>query len=183
MRVLVLHGFGQSGEVMRRKFANAKLLRDVTLLFPDGPFEVEGGRAWFHFNPHVAGTSGANLLRSDVEWPNIEVSLAQLREIGAVDAIVGFSQGAMLARYVARELACGKVCFVSGCCIAEPAGVVGVDSAVTLHCYGERDDLVTPAQSLELAERYTNAQVFSHAAGHVVPSTAPFRNALREFLG
>jgi len=195
MRVLVLHGFAQTGEIARKKCKRLFRGLDVEVFYPDGPVEVtqpespeltvKTGRAWFYLNPLTPGSSGEYFKRATTTWFEVERSLALLRELGHVDLVIGFSQGAMLARYAARELACSKICFISGVRTPEPENLAALGSTAhvsTLHCYGERDTMVLPAESLELASSYETARVFVHSAGHVIPTKSAFKQELCRLL-
>lgn len=195
MRILVLHGFGQSGEVVRRKCK--KLLRGLgaEVLCPDGPLSIahpprvgeetpEPGHAWFYLNPETPNHSGEYLQRASTEWFEVDRALELLRALAPVDVIVGFSQGAMMARYAARELGCTKICYISGAARPLATNLAPLSDAHvdTLHCYGESDQVVSREESLELAALYPNATVFVHSSGHVIPSSSAFRHAFRRFL-
>ena len=127
-----------------------------------------------------------------MEYDGFDDSLAFLAEAwqreGPFDGIFGFSQGAMLAAVFVmhpnyRELIASAkfACIVSGTPPRDPkfAEVLSEMELPSFHVYGEADEIVPGARSLELAEFFPARVVHSHPGGHALPSTAA--KALREF--
>ena len=111
----------------------------------------------------------------------------QLRNLGEFDIVVGFSQGAHLARYVAPLVKAKRIVFISGFLNPQPSNACILESSSssslpTLHIYGTNDTFITPEMSNLLVQQYSNATVVTHDHGHVVPGTAYIRNAIREFI-
>ncbi|XP_058019890.1 esterase OVCA2 [Ahaetulla prasina] len=194
LRLLCLHGYGQNAERFRaRTGALRKALRGrARLLYLDAPHRLpaeeqpgpEGGggggpRGWW---PEAAAR------------PEPEAALravaAALAELGPVDGLLGFSQGAALAGLLCalRERGDGRfpfgfVLLVAGFPVAEAAGAAaGALRVPSLHVFGRDDRVIPAAESRALAERFARPALLAHDGGHFVPAAAAQRAAYLGFL-
>jgi predicted esterase len=156
------------------------------------PVTEKAGRAWFYYNKENPSDYTSFMSRKTTEFIGLEDTLLQLRNLGEFDIVVGFSQGAHLARYVAPLVKAKRIVFISGflnpqpsnACILESSSSSSLSSSSlpTLHIYGTNDTFITPEMSNLLVQQYSNATVVTHDHGHVVPGTAYIRNEIREFI-
>ena len=195
LKVLALHGYAQTGAVLRDRSGGfrkplRKSLFDVS--FPDAPFGCTASgedereadadtsrRAWWR------GHSG---LETYIGWPESRQALLSLwdRE-GGFDGVLGFSQGAGAAAMICAEMRPRFGIFVSGFVPrdeeAARALLAGVDGAVhSLHILGLQDELVVAERSRALSDCFASATIVEHQGGHYIPSNAAMRAELAGFL-
>ena len=192
LKVLCLHGYGQTGAVLRDRsggFRKPLKKSRFEMTYPDGPYgctaagedeaEAEADaarRAWWR------GNSG----QYD-GWSETRASLKALCEREQYDGILGFSQGAAAAAMLCAELRPRFGIFVSGfvprdeVAAAELYAGVG-DDVATLHVYGESDELVVAERSRALVDLFADATVAEHPGGHMIPSGPLVRESVVEFL-
>lgn len=109
---------------------------------------------------------------------------------GGYDAILGFSQGAILAAALCtRLLEKGQpprfAIFLSGFGKPKPAGFTFPESPMpipSLHMWGDADEHIPSWTSKVLAERFDNPQVHAHAGHHIVPQKAADVNIILSFI-
>ncbi|PWN22993.1 FSH1-domain-containing protein [Microstroma glucosiphilum] len=129
----------------------------------------------------------------------------EIAKMGGIDGVVGFSQGACLAAIIAAafenpsllpdlKIPEGhpplKFCIaISGFRSRDPnhqALFEGKDgkgiSTPVLSILGRSDQIVTEDRSQTLLDCCQKSRVEWHPGGHVVPSQAPWRNFMRDFL-
>ncbi|ORX57405.1 hypothetical protein DM01DRAFT_1334031 [Hesseltinella vesiculosa] len=149
-------------------------------------------------------------LPSDGEqFEGLDESMTLLKKVlieqGPFDGVFGFSQGAALAsmltammddrslapEYIPEDFAhpTFRFAMVSASFIAENKPLarrlfLGDKSISTpsLHMIGEKDTLIVPERMEKLAGAFDQPQLLVHAGGHVVPSNAPSRNTIMEFV-
>lgn len=114
--------------------------------------------------------------------------LSDLNERDEIEGIIGFSQGARLAYLIFHLFPKLKfIIFVSGYHYDLPEPIVDANvkrdmNIKTLHIMGERDRLITPSQSMELSEKFSNSQIHLHSLGHCVPMKAPDVQKMLQFI-
>ncbi|KAJ5933585.1 hypothetical protein N7454_005914 [Penicillium verhagenii] len=114
MKILMLHGSRQSGELFKAKIqAIEKLTKlalkcDIEFVYPTAPFPLEvlgevselrdryGAWAWFQFE-------SLQSIHSGIE-KSLDLIASILKTSGPFDGVIGFSQGAALAAMVAALL-------------------------------------------------------------------------------
>ncbi|KAI8062185.1 serine hydrolase FSH [Gongronella butleri] len=143
------------------------------------------------------------------EFDGLKESMAMLKKVmieqGPFDGVFGFSQGAALAsmltamlddRTLAPEFIDNdfvhprfRFSLVSASFIPESKSLACRlflrDAKITtpsLHMIGEKDSLIVPERMEKLAAAFDKPTFLHHAGGHVVPSNAPARNAILEFV-
>ena len=187
-RVLALHGYHGSAEILRRQTAElARAIADhAELVFVDAPSLAAGDHGWWHLRAGAA-----------VGWERTRDALAAYCAAhGPFDGVLGFSQGAALAALLLARAAIDRttpVRFDVGILVGgfasravvharmfEAAGAIDVP---TVHVIGRADGIVPPAESRELAARFVAPQIVEHPGGHVVASTLPVCAAARALLG
>ncbi|KAK4740877.1 hypothetical protein SAY87_024465 [Trapa incisa] len=186
-RLLCLHGFRTSGEILRTQLNNKwpeSVLRRMELVFPDGPFPAQGKSdvegifdppyyEWFQFNKEFT------------EYVNFDECLEYIEDCivkhGPIDGLLGFSQGAILSGGLpglqAKGIALKKVPKMKfiiiiggakfrGACVAENAYSSPI-TCPSLHFLGENDFL--KPYGLELLESCVEPIVIRHPKGHTIP--------------
>jgi alpha/beta superfamily hydrolase len=137
---------------------------------PDKP----GGYRWFTERPDDAA----------VTRDYLEDKLAQM---GRIDGLVGFSQGAVVAHWLASLLFADAaerpwVICVSGL----PCWHVADDTPPlplrSLHVFSDVDTVVRAADSQALADRFQDPVVVTHGAGHCFLANGAVVAAMREFI-
>ena len=179
--VVLLHGYGADGEdLIGLAPYIARLLPEAAFISPHAPERCAMqpmGRQWWGietFSPdeRLAGAEqAAPILNAFID--------AELESHGLDEsrlALVGFSQGTMMALHVGlrreRELAC--IVGYSGALVApeQLAGEIRSKPPVLL-VHGDRDELLPPDSTLEAVQGLSTAGVnvewhFSQGAGHTI---------------
>jgi D-Tyr-tRNAtyr deacylase/predicted esterase len=209
LRVLCLHGYGQDGDAFRAKSGSCR--KDSKKLaefeFVTSPQHIEPGagpgaghpdhaddgsdpgRFWWDFN------SEANQMRG---FDETVAFLAQVfEERGPFDGVLAFSQGAGLLAILMAMLQRGELpaaitfrfgCLVSGFHPRDTTYRAVLDAQPltipSLHIYGDTDGIIVPEKSKDLAAAWEPgaATVLTHSGGHLMPSAAPVRKGLKQFL-
>lgn len=211
LRVLCLHGYGQDGDAFRAKSGScrkdSKKVADFEFVtspnrivpgsgpgagHPDHKAEegADPGRYWWDFNNEASQMCG---------FDDSVAFLAQVfEERGPFDGVLAFSQGAgmlaiLMAKLQRRELPAAITfrfgCMVSGFLPRDPAYRAIIDAQAltipSLHIFGETDNIIEPGRSKDLVAAWDPAAVtvLSHMGGHLMPSAAPVRKGLLQFLG
>ncbi|KAL7746605.1 hypothetical protein RI367_008005 [Sorochytrium milnesiophthora] len=201
LRVLVLHGYRQNGNSIRKATQQLarKLPHHAKFVYVNAPMPYRPDskdlsvphshqRAWWNFNPDGQTYDGL-----DVTLPYLEHIFASQ---GPFDGLLGFSQGASLIGLMGvmkeRFPHSFAVC-ISGFPLSDPvhkplmtkAAVKGVAS---LHIYGKLDKHLGPPDVMEaytraLAEIYdpATAEVVEHSGGHFTPQHWPHER-MAEFV-
>jgi predicted esterase len=202
VKLLVLHGFTQNGEVLRAHMADLsrQLPEHVTCSFPDAP----------HACSEESTRRLQAMLRSEQAAPYLcwwnatddgrlyrgyEQSLALLKSAvsdGEPFGVLGFSQGAVLAATLAALAQRGE--FARPAFVALVAGRVpraealapffeGVLSVPSLHVWGERD-VMAKEWAPQLADKFDpeTREVVRWNGPHVLPTFGPAADALVTFV-
>ncbi|PWN30308.1 hypothetical protein BDZ90DRAFT_229328 [Jaminaea rosea] len=170
---------------------------------PEGEDEVteatpieEQPRAWWK------STDEGSYKDVEKTWKLLSEELAKLD--GPVDGVIGFSQGACLAGLLAAAFESpsllpalklpegqGPLKFaiaISGFRSRDPEHQPlwkdeqgGIETPL-LHILGKADQIVDEERSMTLVHAAKNSRVEHHAGGHVVPSQAPWRNFMRDYI-
>jgi phospholipase/carboxylesterase len=151
--VVLLHGVGANGNDLAELIPYmAPALPDAAFVAPDGPFPYDMapfGRQWFSLADRSVAALAAGI---QATAPILDAFLdAQLQRFGLGDgdmALVGFSQGTMMALHVAprRERAAAAVIGFSGAVVApETLGGELRSRPRVLLVHGDGDDVVNPA--------------------------------------
>ena len=196
LRILCLHGFGQSRERIADVSAPlTKFLPEVTWMSISAPHRLpplgKGAstrehRCWFWYNEKERGDL-TNMLSAPTYY-GLDVSLQvlrdEIREKG-INGLFGFSQGAVLVHAATQDKEIGRqlrVAILVGGFAAKPLPLRVVPEIRTLHVFSRCDNRVPAKRSLALAARYANCRVLMHWGGHSVPSSNAVRSAVRDFL-
>ncbi|WBR14687.1 Alpha-Beta hydrolase domain-containing protein [Pandoravirus kuranda] len=188
--VLALHGYGQTNDDLARPLK--RLLkapaghRPATIVYPTAPVALDPppGRAWWR-RPTMR-------LDDTFVYQEFDQTLDAIKEaLGgrSVDAVVGFSQGAVLATLLLQSGAvpgCERVVLFGASGVQDPglSRLAPVGSHVrALIGHGTKDTLCTEEDVHRLAAVYTVPPTrLAHRWGHVVPSDATSRDAVVSFL-
>lgn len=185
-RVLCLHGFRTSGEILKKQIGKwpQQVLDNLDLVFPNGAHPAQGKSdvegifdppyyEWFQFNKEFT------------EYTNFDKCLAYIEDYmikhGPFDGLLGFSQGAILSAGLAGMQAKGvaltkvpKIKFliiVGGAMFRAPSVAENAYSSPircpSLHFLGETDFL--KPYGLELLEKCVDPFVIHHPKGHTIP--------------
>ncbi|MEM7695082.1 MAG: dienelactone hydrolase family protein [Pseudomonadota bacterium] len=176
--VVFLHGYGADGnDLIGLAEPLAAVLPGAAFASPNAPGTIAGGgRQWFPLtmrdpSEYARGVAAAA--------PALQAYLsAELLHHGLVDgalALVGFSQGTMMALHVAyrREAAIGAVVGFSGLCAsAEPVR----HPAPTLLVHGTADEVLPAGMTLQASQTLGEAGVSSQwhfitGLGHGIDGT------------
>ncbi|KAJ7216518.1 FSH1-domain-containing protein [Mycena pura] len=227
--VLALHGFSQNATIFAKRLGALRRQcgKAVEFVFVDAPIilqpadlvestlasasesqpastldaldatdaiETEQARAWFRWMPHKSEAVG---LPESIEF------LRDVLKSRHFDGVIGFSQGAGMAGFLAALLERPhaypaflvdgqpphppfEFCVaVSGFRLPGPIGDVVFSSnytTPTLHIIGRNDVVVIEERSRQLVRASENARVEEHDGGHFVPSKADWRRFLAAYL-
>jgi predicted esterase len=189
-RILCLHGKSQSGAVLSNKIAGArrKLARVYELHFLDAPIEEDKDGlqlAWW-----VRDDKGNEILVENA----FDYVLKQT-EGKHYDALLGFSQGGLLATALAVSgklpgiqavLTAGspyrKAPFDVASALADQTETDKGKAIPKLHFAGETDAMIPVESVNQLCEVGGNGEVVVHEKGHLFPTKAVHVNYMLEFL-
>lgn len=175
--IVLLHGVGADGaDLIELVPYVADLLPDAAFVAPDAPFDYDMagfGRQWFSLQDRSNAALAAGVRNAA---PILDAFIdAELARRGLTDAdlaLVGFSQGTMMALHVAprRPRACAAVVGFSGALVGaeDLAGELQSRPRVLL-VHGDADEVVNPA-CLPNAEQ--------GLAAHGIPVLAELRPGL-----
>ncbi|KAJ3347463.1 Ovarian cancer-associated protein 2 [Allomyces javanicus] len=155
----------------------------------------EGPRAWFRREEQPVFR----------EW-GYDESFSLLKTVletqGPFDAVLGFSQGANMAALLAMRMHPNapngplttahpplRFAILSSGFVSRDSDLAPLFHAPvapwpipTLHIWGAADEWVPANRSRDLAAAFANAAVYEHAGGHFLPTKAPDRAVIAEFL-
>ncbi|XP_047307022.1 uncharacterized hydrolase C22A12.06c-like [Impatiens glandulifera] len=186
-RILCLHGFRTSGEILKTQILRRwpeSVIDKMDLVFPDAPYpsqgksEVEGifdppYYEWFQFNKEFT------------DYTNFEECLAYIEDYmvnhGPFDGLLGFSQGAILSAALpglqAKGMALTKVEKMKFLIIIGGAKLLNASIAdvaysspiqcPSLHFLGEKDFL--KPHGTVLLESCIDPVLIHHPKGHTIP--------------
>jgi acetyl esterase/lipase len=206
LRILSLHGYHGSGDVLRQQMAPlagdlGSLAEFVTV---DAPNLGHGNFGWWHAqmpdgppreDPGVP--PGAKRYQG---WPTTRDFIVNLFATqGPFDGVFGFSQGAALTGLLVglrapdrkptaeKPLVFDFAMMVGGFVSADPelARLYGATDSYALpsvHIIGRSDGVVPPEKSKALAAKFKDALTLEHDGGHVIAATPTVRRRVAEFL-
>lgn len=200
LKVLCLHGYGQSGDLFRTRTGAVRrgLKSTCSFTFLDGPHAAEASfvdpgadkLAWWN----AEGDAAARPSECDRQ-SGFERSMALVEHAwgeAGFDGVFAFSQGAAFgALALASEPKFAArlkfVILISGFIARDTQLQARLEKAApiatpSLHICGATDALVPAAKSLELAAAFINPVVLTHDGGHFVPGTAAIRKEVAAFV-
>ncbi|PIN11435.1 Phospholipase/carboxyhydrolase [Handroanthus impetiginosus] len=187
LKLLCLHGFRTSGEIIKKQVTGKwpeSVLQKLDLVFVDAPFPCQGKSdvegifdppyyEWFQFNKEFT------------EYQNFDECLAYIEDFmiknGPFDGLLGFSQGAILSAALpglqANGVALTKVpkievvVIIGGAkfrnpSVAEKAFSLPIQCP-SIHFLGEQDFL--KQYGIELLDSFVDPLVIQHPKGHTIP--------------
>jgi len=194
LRVLCLHGYHGSGEVLRGQLRGwAREVAELAeLVCVDAPSIADGDFGWWHARADVPAP-GAPPVKRYRGWSRTRAWIARyVAEHGPFDGVLGFSQGAALAALLVAlavvepapllRFAIMIGGFQSADARHAPWFAAGPLAVPSLHVIGRADSIVSPAASHALAARFAAPVVVEHDGGHVIADTPAVRTASRAFL-
>jgi Serine hydrolase (FSH1) len=179
IRMLCLHGYHGSAQILRRQIAPLAAGLSADLDFVDAPSLATGDFGWWH-----DGFAG---------WERTVGWAVDLLTIRRYDGIFGFSQGGALAGLLAAIREDGRYAqldfhfaiMVGGFTSTLPRHADLFARKLTLpslHVTGSIDGLVPMRDSLQLADRFANPLILRHPGGHVIPSDPALTARVDEFI-
>jgi hypothetical protein len=188
IRVLCLHGYHGSAEIMRRQMGPLIDGLDVPVefVYVDAPSLAVGDFGWWHLN-----FRGWERTR---DWA-VDLFEREPR----FDGVFGFSQGAALTALLVgmrapdgvvteqRPLSFDFAMMASGFrsdSTVHSGLFAARDSFAlpSLHMLSRSDPIVATRDSRALAEQFHAPLVLEHSSGHVIASTPPIREQVARFL-
>jgi pimeloyl-ACP methyl ester carboxylesterase len=180
LRVLCLHGYHGSAEILRRQMAAlASSISGVEFVYVDAPSLAVGDFGWWH--------SPAQVWDRTRDWA-LDMFATQPR----FDGVFGFSQGAAFTGLLAgmQQEAGTTIRFDFAVMVGgfkndapQHADLYRRTFALpSLHIIGHADGVIPPNESEDLAHQFENPVVLYHAGGHVVPTDRAVVNGIAKFL-
>lgn len=181
LRILCLHGYHGSGDILR---AQMRPLVDgldvpVEFVYADTPAMAAGDFGWWHRDFWGWERTRDWAVRLFAQEPHF-------------DGVFGFSQGAALTALLVgmreeRPLSFEFAMMASGFRSDSPMHAdlfARTDNfrLPSLHMMSRSDPIVATADSRALASQFDSPTVLEHTSGHVVASTPPIRAGVRQFL-
>ncbi len=204
LRILCLHGYHGSGDILRRQMSS--LIEGtqalVEFVYLDAPSLASGDFGWWHARSTATSRdAGVSPTRKRYEgWERTFECVAEtFAVLGPFDGVFGFSQGASLTSLLvglrapdgnpteAKPLAFGFAVMVGGFLGADP--VLALQYANRLcydlpsaHVIGLGDGIVPAPLSHALAAVFEKPLILQHDGGHVVAAAPETRGGFRSFL-
>jgi len=207
-KILCLHGYHGSGEILRTQMAPlaADLDSLADFVFVDAPSIAAGDFGWWHAvkderdstveDPGVRGPA-----RHYKGWERTRAAIVALFDAqGPFDGVFGFSQGAALTGLLVglrvrgsaddpkeRPLHFDFAMMVGGFSSNDPdlariyTRTIAYDLP-SIHIFGRSDSIVSIDASRTLAARFVNPALVEHAGGHVIAADPEVRERTRAFL-
>lgn len=207
LRILCLHGYHGSAGALRSQMGSlvAELEPLAELVFVDAPSLAAGSFGWWHAvtdeRAPASDDPGIHGPRRHYQgWTRTrDAIVARFATEGPFDGVFGFSQGAALTGLLVglraasgpataeRPLRFDFAMMVGGFPSSDPelARLYARSdsySLPSLHVLGRTDGVVPGDDSRALAARFASPVLVEHAGGHVIPSEARARAAIRAFL-
>mmetsp|Transcript_5589 Transcript_5589/g.5778 ORF Transcript_5589/g.5778 Transcript_5589/m.5778 type:complete len:217 (+) Transcript_5589:50-700(+) len=178
LKVIALHGKGNTGESFQKKIEPfvAATKGSAEWIFPTAPHSVEDGMAWWLLPPGVRTYNAEKL-------EGVEESIKMIEDLYPFDAIIGHSQGAMLAAILIARGLSGEsevkpnFAILSGSAWPAPFSTlldsipptsVKESELQSLHIIGDKDDMNPPVQAMRLG-KVLQGEIYTHPGGHVLP--------------
>jgi predicted esterase len=181
LNVLCLHGFRQNSKKMQKAMKGLKVHEFGNVICLNGCYEVADDaelRGWWELTtkeminvPHIYNGDFIDYLGNSITVQP--------------DVAIGFSQGAVaLTILLANGMLpkCKKAILISGSMVMDEryacSEIIDIPS---LHIIGNADPICPKELSESLAKLYNNAKLFYHDKGHVIPTKAEARTAVKMF--
>ena len=192
LRILMLHGHAQTGEEMAKK-AGA-LRSEVKKLAEFHHYEspvrnAAGQQTWYDWEEHGNNVS---------TYTGVDAALRQLaatfEEHGPFDGVWGFSMGALMTALLCDGVANDRLppsvnfkfaVLFAAPSVRDPRYALRTDGSVAVpsfHVWGEADEIIAPERSRAVSEAFADPVTVTHEGGHLMPSAAPVRKALKQFI-
>ncbi len=194
-RVLVLHGYGQTLEKIKKSADPLRKLLSSSKEPNSDRFELvyvqasnpvinlkgENGYAWFTPSPDEFFTCKNYNVTESIN------TIKNFIEGSEFDGLIGFSQGGVMASILLKEkIISPKWAIIIGTFYASDPKYQDYSSITipTLHIWGERDSIVLPQQSEENYNHYTssNKMCYIHKGCHVIPVTSQDKEIYKKFI-
>ncbi len=207
LRILCLHGYHGSGDILRRQMASLVEGMDALaeFVYLDAPSLAFGDFGWWHAkstaNPPASRDAGVGPAQKRYEgWERTFASIAQtFAAHGPFDGVLGFSQGASLTSLLAglrspdgrpteaKPLTFAFAVMVGGFLSADPTLALQYADRrcydmPSAHIIGLGDRIVPAPLSRALAAVFKEPLILEHDGGHVIAATPTTRSAFRGFL-
>jgi predicted esterase len=183
-RVLCLHGWRTSGDIMKTQMAAFRSHIDMDYVYLDAPFRATGepdaGIATFYPNREYFEWYLKDETAAEGKRKSLEYILSVLVKQGPFDGIIGFSQGAGMATRVVHCLNSTSislktplkfVILIGGVPPTELQAEQIPDIMLpSLHIMGTADHLLPHSKQLEQMYDVSNRQCLFHPEGHNIPS-------------
>lgn len=204
LRILCLHGYHGSGDILRRQMSSLieGLQALAEFVYLDAPSLASGDFGWWHArSPAASRDAGVGPAQKRYEgWERTVESVARAFAVhGPFDGVFGFSQGASLTSLLvglrspdgrlteAKPIAFGFAVMVGGFPGADHvlAKLYSEEPSYDLpsvHVVGLGDGIVPAPLSHALASVFKNAFILEHAGGHVIAATPEIRKGFQSFL-
>jgi fermentation-respiration switch protein FrsA (DUF1100 family) len=201
LRILCLHGYHGSGEVLRRQMQSliSGLESRVELVHLDAPSLSAGDYGWWHARGGDESGVGHAPMRYEGWDRTRKAIVSAFEQRGPFDGIFGFSQGAALAGLLVGLRAPGGVptteqplifdfaILVSGFVSNDPAHAALYSRRASyalpsLHIVGRSDGIVPARDTMALAARFSEPSILEHGGGHVIASEPSIRSGVDSFL-
>lgn len=185
MRILCLHGYLQSAEIMKSKmtkYFNTK----HSVQFLEGCYdcgesnsEHEGKKGWWFLDRN-------NLFTRDYDFGTKFLEYIKTNVTEEPDFIIGFSQGCLLATILVDlniYPSLKGVILIGGSPITDPKYVPKQKLTIpSLHVVGNNDPICEPKHAQMMMEYYMNPEVHVHPGQHVIPTKSPETSRVKNFM-
>eukprot|EP01121_Diplochlamys_sp_Union-15-3_P001513 TRINITY_DN11303_c0_g1_i1.p1 TRINITY_DN11303_c0_g1~~TRINITY_DN11303_c0_g1_i1.p1 ORF type:complete len:223 (-),score=34.02 TRINITY_DN11303_c0_g1_i1:96-764(-) len=202
-RILCLHGYCQSGEILQKKTgAFRKILRDCEFIYITAPNKNESISSITGEDVYMWWETPENeYFTTCSHYVGIDNSLEFIKQVfktqGPFDGILGFSQGGVFASILCGYL--GKsdsgISFQFALIFSAFASSVKQfielygnipPTLPTLHAFGsrEKDTIVDPDDSKKLASYFPkdSTTVYEHKGGHYIPTTSESKQVYKNWI-
>ena len=186
----MLHGHAQTGEEMAKKAGalRSEVKKIAEFVIVESPIRNPAGeQTWYEYE---------RISEDESKYTGVDKAVEEIstifKEQGPFDGVWGFSMGGMMTGVLAQALSDNDVApevnfsfsiIFAGPFPKDPKCVLnGGIEMPSFHCFGENDKIIPEYMSKRLSECYKEPTIVTHEGGHLMPSVAPVRKALKVFL-
>ncbi|XP_014271504.1 esterase OVCA2 [Halyomorpha halys] len=209
LKILCLHGCRQDGKIFNQKTGSLRrMLKNICeFTYVTAPHSIKplnkelnneinndeyDYRTWWY---NGADKSYLSKLQSEIDEgfdESLQFLKQFIRDNGPFDGLLGFSQGGALAALICflieRKEFDAEFKFVilisafKSLCTPHLKYYSSKIDVLSLHVFGEGDDIITKDRSEDLMSLFAKAETLRHSGGHYVPSSKEQREPYLKFF-
>jgi predicted esterase len=184
MKYLLLHGYTQNGEIMKKKILDflPKNTLDSSIISPNGPIQIsENSYGWWPLDNPMSYTKEQKYKNTNAALDVVFNCLKDVNEF----TIIAFSQGSVVAELLLiSDIKPAKVLLFSPSGNMDLSLVGKINNEFPILVFsGEKEDIF--GVTIEHYKKYTSFTTYEHILhkqGHVIPSQSVDKQKIKLFL-